>query len=96
MAGVLRSLSFYEGTGRGHTRVVHLFVTLLGVYGMFAAILGALLTPWLVDAGNIDLDDDRFSYWVRTGAQEDDLDDHRACPVYREQKFRLLRLLDVS
>lgn len=94
---VLRRLSFYDGPTRRRARFVHMAVSLIGIFGMFAAVIGALLTPWLAEAGNSVLDDDTFVFWVNADDDDDDEDDvHRACGPYRENKFALLRTIDVA
>lgn len=94
---VLRRLSFYQGAGRGFARAVHVAVSLIGIFGMFAAIVGALLAPWMTEAGNSVVDDDQFVYWIRADDREDSDDEHpRACGTYREESFAILRLLDVA
>lgn len=93
---VLRRLSHYEGSGRGFAKVTHVIVSLVGIFGMFSAVIGALLAPWLVEAGNSVVDDDSFVYWVRADEDEEDEDDQRTCGAYRERTFSLVRLLDNS
>lgn len=94
---VLRRLSFHNGPKRRRARFVHMTVSLIGIFGMFAAVIGALLTPWLAEAGNSVLDDDTFAFWVNADDDDDDDDDvHRACGPYRENKFALLRTIDVA
>lgn len=94
---VLRRLSFHDGPPRRRARFVHMAVSLIGIFGMFAAVIGALLTPWLAEAGNSVLNDDTFAFWVGADDDDDDEDDmHRACGPYRENKFALLRTIDVA
>lgn len=96
---VLIRLSYYNGGGRGSARILHIVVSLIGIYGMFAAVMGALLAPWLVEAGNSILDDDQFVYWARPDEDDDSGDGNvyqRACGPYRERKFALVRFLDVA
>lgn len=93
---VLRRLSYYNGAGRGIAKVTHVVVSLVGIFGMFAAVIGALLAPWLVEAGNSVVDDEGFVYWMRADEDEEDEDDQRTCGTYRERTFGLVRLLDNS
>lgn len=90
---VLRRLSYYEGDGKGFARFTNIVVSVVGIFGMFAAVVGALLAPWLVEAGNLSSEDDRFVYWVRSDSDEDD-DEDRVHGPSREEKYNLLRLLD--
>lgn len=92
---ILRRLSYHQGYGKGFSSYTHVTVSLIGIFGMFSAIIGALLAPWLVEAGNIPSDDDRFIYWVRPD-DDDEGDEENIFGPYREEKFHLLRLLDVS
>lgn len=91
---VLRRLSYYEGEGRGIARFTNILVSVIGIFGMFAAVVGALLAPWLVEAGNLSSEDDQFVYWVRSNNDDDDDDEDRVHGPYREEKYNLLRILD--
>lgn len=89
---ILQRLSRYEGSGRGSARVVHAVVSMIGVLGMFSAIVGAIAGPWVADTADDTIDDDRFSYWVR---EEDDEDEERCSGALREERYWLVRLLDL-
>lgn len=91
---VLRRLSFYEGDGRGLARFTNVLVSVVGIFGMFAAVIGALLAPWLVEAENLTSEDDRFVYWVRANSDDDDDDEDHVHGPFREEKYSLLRVLD--
>ncbi|KAI0561430.1 hypothetical protein FGB62_82g063 [Gracilaria domingensis] len=88
---ILQRLSRFDGRARGSVRIVHACVAMIGILGMFSAILGALVAPWLNETGDDGLEEDRFSYWV---TDEDDQFDDRCCGVAREQRYWLVRLLD--
>eukprot|EP00177_Eucheuma_denticulatum_P008073 GFKZ01014708.1.p1 GENE.GFKZ01014708.1~~GFKZ01014708.1.p1 ORF type:complete len:148 (+),score=10.73 GFKZ01014708.1:328-771(+) len=81
-------LAGYEGSGRGLSRYTHLALSMLGILGMFAAIVGALLGPCLADTSDHDIDEDNYFFW----AQEDDL---LRCGLDREQLYARLRLVEV-
>lgn len=89
---ILQRLSRFEGSGRPSVRVVHAAVSMIGVLGMFSAIVGAIVGPWVADTADDTIDEDRFSYWVR---EDDDEDDERCCGVLREERYWLVRLLDL-
>ncbi|CAN8070258.1 unnamed protein product [Agarophyton chilense] len=88
---ILQRLSRFDGGARGAARVVHAFVAMIGILGMFSAIVGALAAPWLNETGEDGLEEDRFSYWA---TDEDDQNDDRCCGHMREQRYWLVRLLD--
>lgn len=95
---IVHRLATFSGGERGIARLIHLIVSLLGVLGMFSAIVGAFLGPWLTDTGDGPLDEDGFSYWVR----DDDhdyigmgFDCSRSAAMIREEKYRLIRFFDL-
>jgi hypothetical protein len=56
-------LGLYKGRGNPASTVVYAVVSTIGVMGMFAAIVGAMLGVWLDDASADADDEDRYSYW---------------------------------
>lgn len=62
---------------------------MLGILGMFAAIVGALLGPCLADTGDDDADEDRFCYWAQDG-------DDEPLGQEREHIYASLRLVEMS
>lgn len=89
---IMLRLSHFSGSGKGFARIAHVVVSLVGIIGMFSAIVGALIGPWLADTGEDGMDEDRFAYWVRP--DDDDERDDRTCGLAREDKYGLQRLLD--
>lgn len=72
----LRKISYYDGSGKGNVRITHFLVSLVGIVGMFAAVTGALLAPWLAQAGNTVTDDDEpFAYWMSAREPDEEEDD---------------------
>lgn len=82
-------LANYDGAGRGFACYAHIAVSMLGILGMFAAIVGALLGPSLADTDDDDSDEDRFRYWAQDG-------DDEPCGQKREQIYASLRLVEMS
>lgn len=82
-------LASYDGSGRGFARYAHITVSMLGILGMFAAIVGALLGPCLAGTGEDDMDEDRFCYWAQDG-------DDEPCGREREEIYANLRLVETS
>lgn len=78
-------LAAFRGSGTATARGAHAFVSALGVLGMFAAIVGAMLGLWLDEAGDGDDDDaDGFCYW------ESDMDADDGAE--REAHYGVMRL----
>lgn len=87
---VVARLSFYDGYGNGNAGFTHVGVSVVGIVGMFAAIVGALLGPWLADGGDEGMDEDGFSFW----AGDDDEADVRLCGRAREERLWMVRLFE--
>jgi hypothetical protein len=56
-------LGLYRGHGRRRARAAYAAVSAVGVMGMFAAIVGAMLGVWLDEACEDGDEEDGFSYW---------------------------------
>lgn len=80
-------LSSYPGPGRGPSRVIHAFVSMIGILGMFAAVTGALFGPWIAEGEE---DEDGFQFWDTC---EGEYGKETGCE--REEQYRLLRLVEV-
>lgn len=81
-------LSLYEGVGRGFACYAYIGLSMLGIVGMFAAIVGALIAPCLVDVVDEEYDEEGFRFWAG------DLDE--SCEgAEREKLYAMLAWIDV-
>jgi len=88
---IIFRLSIYEGNGCGFARVAHVAVSIIGILGMFSAILGAVLGQWVTDPRDDALEEESFAYWV---VEEDDEDGDGTCGSIREEQYKLLRIYE--
>lgn len=90
---IVYRLSRFSGTGRGASRISNVIVSCVGIIGMFSAIVGALIGPWLAEIRESS-DDERFTFWVNE--EEEEENNEHICGFSREEKYSFHRVLDVS